>query len=68
MTFEICVTVVQDPWKSVDGVVCTTLGEAEAVVLPAPRGGEVGEPRQEARSLLLPEASDEIASFGEHVQ
>ena len=51
-----------------DGVVCTTLGEAEAVVLPAPGGGEMSEPREEARSLFLPEASDEVAPFGEHVQ
>ena len=51
-----------------NGVVCTTLGKTETVVLPAPGGGEMSESREQTSSLFLPEASDEVTPFGEHVQ
>ena len=50
------------------GFVLTAVGQTEAVVLPSPAGGQVGQPGEQERSLVRGEPGYEVGPLGKHVE
>ena len=54
--------------KGRNRIVGATLGEAEAIVLAPPTGGQVCQPSQKSRPFLRSKSGDEVAPLAKHVE